>query len=268
VAYLHAWQAAGSAETWNALSFEKKQRHCSAIAATRHDLMLRESKQIAADWPCPIFHHIASDSDFCLVPGFKEPMPDGTFRYHESFFAAIAEVTQREWIRAMGTNPSVFVGTYLPVDSVTFEAAKEYCERLGLSLPTSDEWSQLCPDRATGSDPVRQALCNLADATLHVRRPTLAHLADLSHLQIFSDEIDDMFAGTAPCRSFPPNDMGLCDVYGNLWEWTTPGDESGIGMLRGGSWANPAQDIGRALAAVPAPRKTAANVGFRPILRL
>ena len=60
------------------------------------------------------------------------------------------EVTQAQWRAVMGTNPSKFNGDDLPVESVSWEVAKEFCFRLnaklglseaeGYRLPTEAEW--------------------------------------------------------------------------------------------------------------------------------
>lgn len=49
-------------------------------------------------------------------------------------------VTQAAYKKVMGTNPSKFVGDQLPVDSVTWEDAKIYSEKVGMRLPTEAEW--------------------------------------------------------------------------------------------------------------------------------
>lgn len=48
----------------------------------------------------------------------------------------------------------------------------------------------------------------------------------------------DDFAGTAPVRSFKPNEFGIHDLGGNAWEWCEDqfSTAAGVYVLRGGSW--------------------------------
>jgi formylglycine-generating enzyme required for sulfatase activity len=56
------------------------------------------------------------------------------------FWMGQTEVTQQAYQRVMGKNPSSFKGEQLPVETVTWEKATEYCGKVGLRLPTETEW--------------------------------------------------------------------------------------------------------------------------------
>lgn len=51
-------------------------------------------------------------------------------RLTRGFYMGATEVTQKAWQTLMGNNPSFFVGDDLPVETVTWDDAVEFCRRL------------------------------------------------------------------------------------------------------------------------------------------
>ncbi|MFN0170714.1 MAG: SUMF1/EgtB/PvdO family nonheme iron enzyme [Bryobacteraceae bacterium] len=175
-----------------------------------------------------------------LVPGGESEMgsdrPGSALPVHtvpvEPFYLGEYELTQAEWTNLMGSNPSAHQGTSfpdaarMPVESVSWEDCRALLARLnqrvagaGFRLPSEAEWEFAA--RATGGTPAPAD----SNAPLPVGRGA-------------------------------PNRLGLFDLRGNVWEWTsslsaaypyvaTDGreDPSGHGMriLRGGGFPDSAE---------------------------
>ena len=154
-----------------------------------------------------------------------------------SFSIGQTEVTQALWLAVMGTNPSTFTGNLQnPVDMVSWDDCQEFITQLnaltGLSfrLPTEAEWEYA----ARGG--------NKSQGTKYAGSSILDEVAWYP---------DNSNGTTHPVATKSPNELGLYDMSGNVFEWcqdwfgeysstaqTNPtGPESGTYKIqRGGSF--------------------------------
>ncbi len=151
----------------------------------------------------------------------------------KSFRLGATEVTQKEWQKIMGSNPSKFRGSDLPVESVSWTDVQEFIRKLNartgkrFRLPTEAEWEYACRE---GGRKVRY--CNGKD-------------------EARTSEIHYNSGKTKRVASFAPNSLGLYDMSGNVLEWTCSeykkrydGREEKCAVsaskyfLRGGSWGH------------------------------
>ncbi len=157
-----------------------------------------------------------------------------------------------------------------PVVAVTWEDAKEFCEWEDKRLPTEAEWEYAArAGRVGGVYPW---------AGFSPRDPQGRYLANYNPGR--QGQAADGYAFTAPVGSYPPNRWGLHDVAGNVAEWVedayTPSysalsgldpvyedSEENRRVIRGGSWASNAFQIGVGVRDYQPKDEASARIGFR-----
>jgi len=118
------------------------------------------------------------------------------------FYMGKYEVTQEQWEKVMGNNPSQVKGEKLPVTNASWENCQEFIKRLnantsgGYRLPTEAEWEYSCRAGTTTAysfgDKLTKAIANYATGPQ---------------------------GRTKAVGSYNPNAFGLHDMHGNVWEW-------------------------------------------------
>lgn len=159
----------------------------------------------------------------------------------KNFYIGKYEVTQAEWSEIMGDNPSHFKGNYRnPVEQVSWEDIQVFIVKLNTKysehfrLPTEEEWEFA----ARGG------------------------LQSKNFRYVGSNNANDVawWAGNSGGRPHPvgalaPNELGIYDMSGNIWEWCSdwkipyPCDTKGKSfvnasrVLRGGTFANDSASV-------------------------
>jgi formylglycine-generating enzyme required for sulfatase activity len=132
----------------------------------------------------------------------------------KGFFISETEVTQGQWKKLMGDNPSGFnnLGPDRPVEQVSWNDCMVFIDKLNsvegtdtYRLPTEAEWEYACRAGSTsafaGGD-ITETSCKLIPA-----------LADMAWYCANSR------SETHPVKTKKPNAWGLYDMHGNVHEW-------------------------------------------------
>ena len=139
----------------------------------------------------------------CFTMGNNNAQVDEKWEHEvclDGFYMDRFEVTQKRWAERMGYNPSKFVGEDLPVEQVNYFDIQEFINKNpeDCRLPTEAEW-----EYAAGGALVRTRYYwgNIMDG-------------DYAWFE------DNSGGTTHPVGQKKPNQFGLYDMMGNVWEWT------------------------------------------------
>jgi sulfatase modifying factor 1 len=206
-----------------------------------------------------------SGIEFVLVPG-------GTFRLAVggrerwvtvgSFLMGKTEVTQAQWTKVMGDNPSTFRGDpSLPVENVTYFDVQSFLEKLNKKtgrsyrLPNETEWEYAA--RTRGREYHWSGTNNAARVGEYAWTSANAERR------------------TRPVGAKHANGLGLYDMSGNVWEWCSDRYDmkaQGTGMvapervIRGGSWMLDAASATVTTREAAEPAAAFGDTGFRIVL--
>ena len=199
------------------------------------------------------------------VPDFGNVTKQITLQQDKSFIAACGmpmvwiadggywvskyDMRQNDFEKVAGYNPSFFRGPNLPVESISWESAQAFIDKLNkyeakagkvpqgyhYSLPLESQWDQFNAD----------ANIDMA-ATSRITPLTSTQNAGYSE----------------------PNKYGLYDTIGNVWEWCLDDfDDKGNHSLRGGTWLSlPDNFPGPEARQGAGPKYADKFIGFRVVL--
>jgi formylglycine-generating enzyme required for sulfatase activity len=202
--------------------------------------------------------------------GHDDEKPVHKVTLKKSFYMQTTEVTQGQWRAVMGNNPSYFknCGDDCPVESVSWNDAKDFIKKLNkmegnkYRLPTEAQWEYA----ARGGEKSKGYKYSGSD-----------NLDKVAWYDKNSNEKTHIVA------TKKPNELGLYDMSGNVWEWCedkwhsnyegAPDDgsawetgESSFRVFRGGSWNDDAQICRVACRLSDCPEHRFRAVGFRLVL--
>ena len=181
-------------------------------------------------------------------------------------------VTQAQWEKVMGDDPSKFKGANRPVEEVSWDEVTSFCDKLtelereagrlpagmAYQLPTEAQWEYACRAGTTTAYAFGDSLTS-----------------DQANIHGGPGETTDV-------GKYPANPLGFHDMHGNVWEWTadwyeefTSGAVSdpigpavgSIRVSRGGSWCNAADYARSAFRSRYGPAYSFSFLGFRLSLR-
>ena len=157
---------------------------------------------------------------------YSEENPAHQVTISKGFWMGQTEVTQGAYQKVIGKHPSHFKGAKRPVENVTWDDARSYCQAVGKRLPTEAEWEYAVRAGSTGG-----------------------RYGELDRIAWYGDNSGNQ---THEVGGKQANVWGLNDMLGNAWEWVadwyadqyTAGDvtdpqgpASGtFRTLRGGAW--------------------------------
>jgi formylglycine-generating enzyme required for sulfatase activity len=197
--------------------------------------------------------------------------PKHRVKITKPFYLGLCEVTQEQYVRLMGKNPSKFQGVpNRPVEQLDWSNAMEFCRKL----------SELPPEKSAGAvyrlptDAEWEYACRAGTTTRY------SFGDDAAMLDRYAWFSNNSGGSTQAVGQLRANAFGLFDMHGNVWEWcadwydpgyyaNSPADDpsgptSGANRLgRGGSWREYAERCRAAYRLNFMPDNRFHSLGFR-----
>lgn len=197
--------------------------------------------------------------DFILIPrgeGIVGRLPfdelgrnnelDCRKEFFNEFYISKFPIIQKQYNNILGFNPSYYkiddginYADLLPVECVSWYDAIQFCEKLQkigkidnykIRLPTESEWEYAC----RGADKYIFQNGNSLDSSKGNIQGKYPYGSDL---------IGPTLNRTCEVGRYEPNQFGLYDMHGNVWEWCMDVYKSPAGLiypnarvLKGGAW--------------------------------
>lgn len=121
-----------------------------------------------------------------------------------NYFIAETQVTQELWETIMGSNPSYFTGdNQCPVESVSWNDCQMFIKKLNeltgksFTLPTEAQWEYAAKGGNKSKGTIFAGSNNIDDVAWHRKLINRTH----------------------PVKTKNPNELGIYDMSGNVWEW-------------------------------------------------
>jgi formylglycine-generating enzyme required for sulfatase activity len=224
------------------------------------------------------------------VGRYENEGPQHEVMIERGFWIFATPCTQALWEAVMGRNPSEFRSPTRPVEQVSWDDCQEFMTRLNarlegleLSLPSEVQWEYAC--RAGTTTATYAGELDILGAN---NAPILDRIAwyrgncgadfDLANGWDTSGLTERQYAfdrgGTRPVGLKRPNNWGLYDMLGSVWEWCMdtyrPYGERGREtesstdrVLRGGSWGSDPRSVRAADRSWIGPGYRIDDFGFR-----
>jgi formylglycine-generating enzyme required for sulfatase activity len=140
---------------------------------------------------------------------FQKPPFRVDLRNHYNWWTYVAGA---DWRHPEGPNSSIEYRAEHPVVHIAYEDAEAYAKWAGKELPTEAEWEFAA----------RGGFQSATYAWGEEFIPGGRYMANTWQGEFpWQNLASDGYEGTAPVGQFPPNQFGLFDTIGNVWEWTT-----------------------------------------------